>query len=316
MTALRLDIVRIRLALVPLALLLCTAPSASAAAPEGSATDISAASISEAMPALTVASPSADSSVVDTTSTGGYRPLDTLWSDVGAGVVDAGLLFTAPLRFDGTDWSATAAALGLVGVGAAVDVPVRKAAADTHSSTLDWVTAHANTLGTVLPVTAASAVVYSVGLAADWPRVRLLARHTVQSVIYAAVITTTIKFVAGRGRPFLGNGPGDFQWFETRDDHNSLPSGHTTLVFAVASSISADLDFPPATVALYSIATLTGLSRIYVDRHWTSDVVLGAAIGTAVGYGVVHLHDPESSSSSMSWRIVPTPNGIGIVGAF
>lgn len=35
----------------------------------------------------------------------------------------------------------------------------------------------------------------------------------------------------------------------------------------------------PSAVALYSAATLTAMARVNDDRHWTSDVVIGALIG-------------------------------------
>jgi membrane-associated phospholipid phosphatase len=36
-------------------------------------------------------------------------------------------------------------------------------------------------------------------------------------------------------------------------------------------------------VVSYSVASLVGLSRIYDNKHWITDVVAGAAIGTLVG---------------------------------
>ena len=41
------------------------------------------------------------------------------------------------------------------------------------------------------------------------------------------------------------------------------------------------------------------LQRVYADKHWASDVVAGAAIGTAVGRWVASKGRPESSRSAM-----------------
>lgn len=37
---------------------------------------------------------------------------------------------------------------------------------------------------------------------------------------------------------------------------------------------------------LFGAAGVVGLSRIYDNQHWASDVIVGAAIGTLVGYKV------------------------------
>ncbi|MCK4346267.1 MAG: phosphatase PAP2 family protein [Bacteroidales bacterium] len=36
-------------------------------------------------------------------------------------------------------------------------------------------------------------------------------------------------------------------------------------------------------VVAYSIATLTGISRVYENKHWSSDVLIGAVFGYAMG---------------------------------
>lgn len=84
----------------------------------------------------------------------------------------------------------------------------------------------------------------------------------------------------------------------------SFPSGHTTASFAIASVIANQYrDHKWVPVTAYSIATLAGLSRIYENRHWLSDVVAGAAIGTLVGNLVSH----RTSNSKLT--IVPFRNG-------
>lgn len=63
--------------------------------------------------------------------------------------------------------------------------------------------------------------------------------------------------------------------------HNSFPSGHTATAFCGAELLR--LEYREASpwigVAGYSIATLTGIMRVYNNRHWTADVLGGAATG-------------------------------------
>ena len=72
----------------------------------------------------------------------------------------------------------------------------------------------------------------------------------------------------------------------------------STAAFAAASAVVSEAErgwpghFWLVAPAMYGGATLVGLSRMYHDKHWASDVVLGAAIGTFSGLKVVrYAHD-------------------------
>jgi membrane-associated phospholipid phosphatase len=58
----------------------------------------------------------------------------------------------------------------------------------------------------------------------------------------------------------------------------------------VASVVAEHLDHPAASILGYALAAGVGLSRIHDDRHWASDIVLSAALGTAVGKAVTSLN--------------------------
>ena len=61
----------------------------------------------------------------------------------------------------------------------------------------------------------------------------------------------------------------------------AFPSGHASIVFSVATILG--YRYPKLRIPLYIGAGLVGFTRIYLGRHYTSDVVAGAAIGTAAG---------------------------------
>ena len=67
---------------------------------------------------------------------------------------------------------------------------------------------------------------------------------------------------------------------------NSFPSGHTATAFMGAELVR--LEYGPWWGAgAYTVATATALLRVYNERHWTSDLLGGAAIGVLsahVGY--------------------------------
>lgn len=63
---------------------------------------------------------------------------------------------------------------------------------------------------------------------------------------------------------------------------NSFPSGHTATAFAAATILHKEYGLtrsPWYSVGGYAIATTTGVMRTLNNRHWVSDVLVGAAIG-------------------------------------
>lgn len=76
-------------------------------------------------------------------------------------------------------------------------------------------------------------------------------------------------------------------------DYQSFPSGHTSTAFAGAEFMAQEFTGKSKWYGIlgYSIATTTGIFRLYNHDHWLSDVVAGA------GYGVL--------STKLSYLIYP-----------
>jgi membrane-associated phospholipid phosphatase len=138
--------------------------------------------------------------------------------------------------------------------------------------------------------------VYLIGRAEGNRRVESLGLHSVESILLADVLGGAIKMTVGRQRPFVDvKTPDNFQlWRGFKGDQwRSFPSGHTITAFAFASTLTRESQFwwPHATwyvgTVFYGGASLVGLSRIFNNQHWASDVMAGAAIGTLVGIKVV-----------------------------
>lgn len=75
---------------------------------------------------------------------------------------------------------------------------------------------------------------------------------------------------------------------------NSFPSGHTATAFVAATAFSKEYGYlsPLCGIAAYAAATTTGLMRMANNRHWLSDVMMGAGIGIVsaeVGYFLADL---------------------------
>jgi len=129
----------------------------------------------------------------------------------------------------------------------------------------------------------------------------------------AMLLDTTAKYAFARQRPYAWRGetrPGD------RYDRNlSFVSAHTTFAFALAASSSTLLleqRSPYARTyacAAFGVAATTAYLRVAADRHFASDVLVGAAVGTLVGWAIPHFfHAPTEDGL----RLAPAPGGIAV----
>ena len=163
---------------------------------------------------------------------------------------------------------------------------------------------------------------YVYGRAANHPGIEDLGWHGTEAAILGSAITGALKVALGRSRPYVSNdtNPHDFKFAKgTSSDRQSFPSGHTTTAFAVASSVTSEVHrmWPQyqwyVGPVMYGGATLVGLSRMYHDQHWASDIVLGAAVGTFSGLKVVrysHAH-PDNFIDRAILKASIAPDGRG-----
>lgn len=73
-------------------------------------------------------------------------------------------------------------------------------------------------------------------------------------------------------------------------EKSSFPSGHSAFAWTLATIMCSG--FPRLRIPLYSLALGTSFSRVYLGRHYPSDVIVGAIIGTLIGMQVIHCKEP------------------------
>jgi membrane-associated phospholipid phosphatase len=119
--------------------------------------------------------------------------------------------------------------------------------------------------------------------------------------VLAADLTELTKVLAARERPFVHALSPDSKRLtaQAADNNLSFFSGHTSVAFALATAAGTvttmhRYSWAPAVwgVGLVAAST-TGYLRIAADKHWLTDVLVGAAVGSAVGLLVpVAFHAP------------------------
>ncbi len=104
-----------------------------------------------------------------------------------------------------------------------------------------------------------------------------------KSLLLSAVTVQILKTVIGKKRP---PGPIEYSPFILDNSYYSMPSGHTASAFALATVIA---DYYPEYKNMgYTLAALVGISRLYEDKHWVTDVIIGAGIGYLSGKAVLY----------------------------
>ncbi|QOG20354.1 MULTISPECIES: phosphatase PAP2 family protein [Bradyrhizobium] len=99
------------------------------------------------------------------------------------------------------------------------------------------------------------------------------------SVALSVFAGEILKYIIGRGRPFVGGAANPFNFvpFEGTGAHASLPSGHAITAFALAFAVSALL--PRLRVFMFTYAIVILLTRLVLLAHHPSDVTAGALLG-------------------------------------
>ncbi|MFL5402529.1 MAG: phosphatase PAP2 family protein [Gemmatimonadales bacterium] len=130
------------------------------------------------------------------------------------------------------------------------------------------------------------------------------------SLALAGAAATGLKLAAGRPRP---NESLDSDGFDPFSGQDALPSGHTTVAFALATSLADDIHRTWASVGLYTIAGGVGWSRLNDNKHWLSDVALGAVLGVTSAklvnghWRIFNLHPPRvligPGHAALAWQV-------------
>lgn len=117
-----------------------------------------------------------------------------------------------------------------------------------------------------------------------------------EAAVDSLAITEVVKYATGRNRPFQGDRNGEF-W----SGGDSFPSEHAAAAWSVASVLSHEYPGPLPKLLAYGAAAAISAARVEGKQHFTSDVLVGSAIGWLTGEFVYNKrHDPELGGGEWS----------------
>jgi membrane-associated phospholipid phosphatase len=130
-----------------------------------------------------------------------------------------------------------------------------------------------------------------------------------------------VKFSVGRQRPFVHHRSfADPSRAPDPDDNLSFTSGHATLAFSLAAAAGTVSDLrgyksaPWVWGAGMTLAAGVGYLRIAGDKHYLTDVLTGAALGTAAGIALPRLlHPRKDAGGGTGAAVTAVPLGVVVV---
>jgi len=221
-------------------------------------------------------------------------------------LLDTGHVLSAPARWRGREWlvlSGSAAALAAMSL---ADESLSDAARE-HGPTFGFVGDASNEFGFGGSFLVLGGFYLAGAIGKDSKARNVCLDGLGASLIATGMITGVVSTLVGRERPEEEQGAYSFHPFEGR----SFPSGHATQAFAVASVIATSYDQLWVKVAAYGAATMTAYARVRRGKHFPTDVVAGAAIGTLVGRSVVRFNrklrsgEKEPESTGARFTLLP-----------
>jgi membrane-associated phospholipid phosphatase len=204
------------------------------------------------------------------------------------------LFIKQPLRWKGKDWLTVGGLAAGTALLTLADQPLRNATQGDQNYYYSVPVVAGRVYGEWYSIIGVAGSFGAYGMIAHDTSAKKIAIELFQAGLYAEVVTGILKTVVGRARPYMNEGPSSFHPFAFfNEDYNSFPSGHSTSAFALSTVLSRHAHSTALKIIAYTPAALTLFSRIYQDKHWVSDELLGAAIGYFVGNWVVDLHEAK-----------------------
>ncbi len=217
------------------------------------------------------------------------------------------LFIRQPFRWNGKDWLN----VGILAAGTALltlaDQPLRNVTQGKQRYFYSAPVEGGRIYGEWYSIGGVAGIFGLYGLIAGDTAAKKVSIELLQAGLYSEAVTTVLKMVIGRARPYMNEGARSLHPFAgINTDYNSFPSGHSTSAFALSTVMSRHAKSDIVKILAYIPAGLTLFSRIYQDKHWVSDELVGAGVGFFVGNWVVDLHESKRHRINVTSISPPT----------
>jgi membrane-associated phospholipid phosphatase len=226
---------------------------------------------------------------------------------------DTKIIVTEPLHWKAKQWSVFAGVIGVSVVTYVYDKEIYNFFQKNRTETTDAISKYAiEPWGSGFYSLPLLAGIYFTGIKNDHHR--NVALTGLKAFLLSGAAAQVAKYIFHRHRPGDNDPPNPYLWegpFDFTTDYTSFPSGHTTTAFAVASVLAQGYKNKLwVGLASYSIASLVGISRINDGKHWATDIIAGAALGTFIGTTLSKINFYGNSKLAIS--PVPVMGGYGL----
>jgi len=202
-------------------------------------------------------------------------------------------ILIAPIHWDNKNLDRAVAVIGATALVMTFDEPIKQFFQKNRSPLSDNLSKYGfEPIGSGVYTIGIVGLLYLEGLAFKNRRNRIAGLNSGKAVFLAGLTVEIPKLLFERHRPFESpNNPYQFDGPGEKGKFSSFPSGHTIVAFSLATVIAdeyRDIKWIPPLA--YTLAGLVGLSRLNDNKHWASDVVMGAALGYGIGKLVGRKH--------------------------
>lgn len=225
-----------------------------------------------------------DSLIQESVAEDSLRParqqLEKLNKDfIVTGIKDGAAIAASPLHWQKKDWLRFSVFAGSVGGLMLLDKEIKSIFLHNQNNFTGSMARGVEPVGNIYGLLVFPAI-YATGVVIKNPHVESIGLRGGKAMAISSVICFAGKNIIRRQRPDASATPFHYALPFSKAKYNSFPSAHSSIAFTLATAFA--LEFPDkkwvAPVA-YSIASFTALSRVYNNRHWASDVLVGAALG-------------------------------------
>jgi len=189
-------------------------------------------------------------------------------------------------NWESSDWAAVGVVTAATAGSYLIEERVRVAFQEHRSGLADVLERIGWWYGTPLFTVPASLLTLGAGAAFKNPDVRDTGILMSEVLLSALLIQQPLRIIVGRARPFMSQGHFSFDPFTFSNDYASFVSGHSYSAFGISNVVARQVDQTWASLTLYTLATITALSRMYADAHWLTDVLLGSVLGYVISTAI------------------------------